>query len=116
MADDGSKSRSSVPVLPISLIQGPPGTGKTHTVKGILNTWHLIQFQRHMDGWLQQAQAALRQQAEVLQRSRNAHTSMAMLDISYLRELQSPPSAPKPRILVCAPSNAGACVGVCWGP
>ena len=28
------------------LIQGPPGTGKTHTVKGILNVWHLVHYQR----------------------------------------------------------------------
>lgn len=33
--------------LPFTLIQGPPGTGKTHTVLGVLNTWHLVQFQRY---------------------------------------------------------------------
>jgi SpoVK/Ycf46/Vps4 family AAA+-type ATPase len=32
--------------VPFTLIQGPPGTGKTHTVLGVLNTWHLTQFQR----------------------------------------------------------------------
>jgi hypothetical protein len=34
------------PYVPFTLIQGPPGTGKTHTVLGVLNTWHLTQFQR----------------------------------------------------------------------
>lgn len=29
------------------LIQGPPGTGKTHTVCGVLNVWHLVQYVRH---------------------------------------------------------------------
>lgn len=32
--------------IPFVLIQGPPGTGKTHTVKGILNVWHLVHYQR----------------------------------------------------------------------
>ena len=38
---------TGAPVLPFVLVQGPPGTGKTHTVKGILNVWHLVAFQRH---------------------------------------------------------------------
>jgi hypothetical protein len=33
--------------LPFVLIQGPPGTGKTHTVKGVLNVWHLVHYQRY---------------------------------------------------------------------
>lgn len=33
--------------LPFVLIQGPPGTGKTHTVKGVLNVWHLVVYQRY---------------------------------------------------------------------
>lgn len=32
---------------PFVLIQGPPGTGKTHTVKGVLNVWHLVLYQRY---------------------------------------------------------------------
>ncbi len=35
--------------LPFLLIQGPPGTGKTHTVKGVLNVWHLVHYQRYYD-------------------------------------------------------------------
>jgi hypothetical protein len=45
-----------------NVTQGPPGTGKTHTVLGILNTWHLTQFQRYytrLEAWLvAQARAA----------------------------------------------------------
>jgi SpoVK/Ycf46/Vps4 family AAA+-type ATPase len=33
--------------MPFVLVQGPPGTGKTHTVKGILNVWHLVHYQRY---------------------------------------------------------------------
>lgn len=32
---------------PIIMIQGPPGTGKTKTVKGILNLWHVVQFNKY---------------------------------------------------------------------
>ena len=35
--------------LPFLLVQGPPGTGKTHTVKGVLNVWHLVHYQRYYD-------------------------------------------------------------------
>jgi hypothetical protein len=41
----GSGGRPKVHV-PFTLIQGPPGTGKTHTVLGVLNAWHLTEFQR----------------------------------------------------------------------
>jgi senataxin len=45
--DDGaSAAAAGEPYVPFTLIQGPPGTGKTHTVLGVLNTWHLTQFQR----------------------------------------------------------------------
>ncbi len=32
--------------MPFALIQGPPGTGKTHTVRGILNAWHVVYYER----------------------------------------------------------------------
>eukprot|EP00959_Pyramimonas_sp_CCMP1952_P136761 2861873-Pyramimonas_sp.AAC.1 len=32
---------------PFTLVQGPPGTGKTHTVWGLLNVLHFVQFQRY---------------------------------------------------------------------
>lgn len=39
--------------------QGPPGTGKTHTVKGILNVWHLLGYRRYQDCWRDSAATAL---------------------------------------------------------
>ena len=38
----GSPAPQGMPPVPFVLIQGPPGTGKTHTVKGVLNVWHLV--------------------------------------------------------------------------
>ncbi len=40
---------ASPETLPFLLVQGPPGTGKTHTVKGVLNVWHLVHYQRYYD-------------------------------------------------------------------
>ncbi len=42
-----SKAEQKQELLPFMLIQGPPGTGKTHTVKGVLNVWHLVHYQRY---------------------------------------------------------------------
>lgn len=42
-----SKAEKAQEMLPFMLIQGPPGTGKTHTVKGVLNVWHLVHYQRY---------------------------------------------------------------------
>lgn len=42
-----SSSEPRQETLPFVLIQGPPGTGKTHTVKGVLNVWHLVHYQRY---------------------------------------------------------------------
>ena len=43
---DGESSSAAAP-FPFTLVQGPPGTGKTHTVWGILNILHLVLYQRH---------------------------------------------------------------------
>lgn len=51
MASEAQQAAAPAPVLPLTLIQGPPGTGKTHTVLGVLNTWHLVQYRRHQDAW-----------------------------------------------------------------
>lgn len=72
------------------MIQGPPGTGKTHTVKGMLNVWHLVQFQRYyatLAHELVGAKGQLERQAF---------------------ERSIPNLAAKPRLLVCTPSNAAA--------
>ena len=73
--------------LPVLLIQGPPGTGKTHTVEGILNLWHLVQFERYYKRVIGQYRCA---DSTVMKKSELATTRTLM----------------KPRILVCAPSNA----------
>lgn len=44
--DQQQQQQDDEQYVPFTLIQGPPGTGKTHTVLGVLNTWHLTQFQR----------------------------------------------------------------------
>ncbi len=38
----GAQAPSGMLPVPFVMIQGPPGTGKTHTVKGVLNVWHLV--------------------------------------------------------------------------
>lgn len=87
--------------LPITLIQGPPGTGKTHTVLGILNTWHLIQFQRYYDALMQLMKA------EAFGQERAALVSIEGMDELLERLFVAVPGkAQRPRILVCAPSNA----------
>jgi len=82
--DENSDGQQTLPVM---MIQGPPGTGKTHTVVGILNLWHLVQFERYYKrviGHYRNSDAA------VMKKSERATTRTQM----------------KPRILVCAPSNA----------
>ncbi|GLI69287.1 hypothetical protein VaNZ11_013870, partial [Volvox africanus] len=112
----GDAEKATRPLVPpITLVQGPPGTGKTHTVRGILNTWHSTMYHRHHTAWLHRAR-------EILTRScgRGGSSSGTMLDMycsgngvgnggvgNLLDALsQAPLGAPKPRILVCAPSNA----------
>ncbi|KXZ56978.1 hypothetical protein GPECTOR_1g883 [Gonium pectorale] len=100
--------------------QGPPGTGKTHTVRGILNTWHSIMYHRHHAAWLRAARDALARSAAGGAAAPGG-AAAAMLDLycgsggvgnggaatGILASLEhSPLDAPKPRILVCAPSNA----------
>lgn len=78
-------------------LQGPPGTGKTHTVVGILNSWHMIQYRRHQAAWLDAARTAL----AVSARRGGLGADAALLELTLPRA-----AAPPPRILVCAPSNA----------
>ena len=42
-----SSAASAKDEVPFTLVQGPPGTGKTHTVWGLLNVLHFVQFQRY---------------------------------------------------------------------
>ncbi|GLC50926.1 hypothetical protein PLESTB_000447300 [Pleodorina starrii] len=112
----GGTTRPLVP--PITLVQGPPGTGKTHTVRGILNTWHSIMYHRHHTAWLRRARDILTRSAASARGGGGGGGSL--LDMycdgggvgnggagGVLEALSAaPPDAPKPRILVCAPSNA----------
>ncbi|KAK7294428.1 hypothetical protein RJT34_17317 [Clitoria ternatea] len=93
---------------PFTLVQGPPGTGKTHTVWGMLNVIHLVQYQHYYTSLLKHvAPESYKQVNEVS--SENIPTGsidevLQNMDQNLLRTL--PKLVPKPRMLVCAPSNA----------
>lgn len=93
---------------PFTLVQGPPGTGKTHTVWGMLNVIHLVQYQHYYTSLLKHVAPESYKQANELN-SDNAPTGsidevLQNMDQNLLRTL--PKLVPKPRMLVCAPSNA----------
>lgn len=93
---------------PFTLVQGPPGTGKTHTVWGMLNVIHLIQYQHYYTALLKKlAPESYKQTSE--SNSDNVATGsidevLQSMDQNLFRTL--PKLCPKPRMLVCAPSNA----------
>ncbi|KAL8504418.1 hypothetical protein ACS0TY_022953 [Phlomoides rotata] len=93
---------------PFTLVQGPPGTGKTHTVWGMLNVIHLVQYQHYYTALLKKLAPESYKQV-----SENNPDSVASgsidevlqsMDQNLFRTL--PKLCPKPRMLVCAPSNA----------
>nr|XP_012574080.2 uncharacterized ATP-dependent helicase C29A10.10c-like isoform X2 [Cicer arietinum] len=93
---------------PFTLVQGPPGTGKTHTVWGMLNVIHLVQYQHYYTSLLKHVAPESYKQANELN-SDHAPTGsidevLQNMDQNLLRTL--PKLVPKPRMLVCAPSNA----------
>ncbi|KAE8704419.1 alcohol dehydrogenase-like 7 [Hibiscus syriacus] len=93
---------------PFTLVQGPPGTGKTHTVWGMLNVIHLVQYQHYYTSLLKNlAPESYKQTNE------NSLDNVPMgsidevlqnMDQNLFRTL--PKLCQKPRMLVCAPSNA----------
>ncbi|GFY85806.1 P-loop containing nucleoside triphosphate hydrolases superfamily protein [Actinidia rufa] len=93
---------------PFTLVQGPPGTGKTHTVWGMLNVIHLVQYQHYYNALLKKlAPESYKQTSEC--NSDNICTGsidevLQSMDQNLFRTL--PKLCPKPRMLVCAPSNA----------
>ncbi|KAM7518597.1 hypothetical protein LguiB_017559 [Lonicera macranthoides] len=93
---------------PFTLVQGPPGTGKTHTVWGMLNVIHLVQYQHYYTALLKKlAPESYNQNQE--SKSDNVTTGsidqvLQSMDQNLFRTL--PKLCPKPRMLVCAPSNA----------
>lgn len=78
------------PKLPFVLIQGPPGTGKTHTVLGVLNVWHLVAYQQYYSSLIQAVVRKASCEGSGLNSTSHALDQRAR----------------RPRILVCAPSNA----------
>ena len=110
-------SRRSPPPPPPSrptftLVQGPPGTGKTHTVTGILNVWHLVAYQRHFAVTVE----ALTRESSAGNGSGGLFTpglsaswaDAAAATATTAANASFTAAASKPRLLVCAPSNAAA--------
>lgn len=93
---------------PFTLVQGPPGTGKTHTVWGMLNVIHLVQYQHYYTALLKKlAPESYKQANESNLESVATGTIdevLQSMDQNLFRTL--PKLCPKPRMLVCAPSNA----------
>lgn len=93
---------------PFTLVQGPPGTGKTHTVWGMLNVIHLVQYQHYYTALLKKlAPESYKQLSETALDNISIGSIDEVLqnmDQNLLRTL--PKLCPKPRMLVCAPSNA----------
>uniref|UniRef100_A0A0E0M547 Cytochrome b561 domain-containing protein n=1 Tax=Oryza punctata TaxID=4537 RepID=A0A0E0M547_ORYPU len=96
---------------PFTLVQGPPGTGKTHTVWGMLNVIHLVQYQHYYAALLKKL--APESYKQVSGNTSNSSEAVAAgsidevlqsMDQNLFRTL--PKLCPKPRMLVCAPSNA----------
>ena len=86
---------------PIVLVKGPPGTGKTHTVRGILNAWHLVGYQQHYAS----LEAAILASLDRDGWGAGMDPVELLLDVDHMLETGEG-LAPLPRILVCAPSNA----------
>ncbi|KAK9080810.1 hypothetical protein SSX86_000568 [Deinandra increscens subsp. villosa] len=94
---------------PFTLVQGPPGTGKTHTVWGMLNVIHLVQYQHYYTALLKKlAPESYKQETENLSAETVQNGSIDQvlqnMDQNLFRTLHK--LCPKPRMLVCAPSNA----------
>ncbi|XVF64744.1 hypothetical protein PTKIN_Ptkin09bG0191700 [Pterospermum kingtungense] len=93
---------------PFTLVQGPPGTGKTHTVAGMLNVIHLVQYQHYYTSLLKKLAPESYKQANESSSDNVAMGSidevLQNMDQNLFRTL--PKLCPKPRMLVCAPSNA----------
>eukprot|EP01126_Amoeba_proteus_P015442 TRINITY_DN16979_c0_g1_i1.p1 TRINITY_DN16979_c0_g1~~TRINITY_DN16979_c0_g1_i1.p1 ORF type:complete len:213 (-),score=35.34 TRINITY_DN16979_c0_g1_i1:12-650(-) len=92
------------------LIQGPPGTGKTHTIVQLLNALHMRGYQDYFEGLSSYA----RQEREFQGgdsgiQSKNS-TDENFFDLDSIVGDSSGKNVPlvctKPRILVCAQSNA----------
>jgi senataxin len=108
-----SNSSSGGQPWPFTLVQGPPGTGKTHTVWGMLNVIHLVQYQRYYAALLKKLAPGSVSSDEYSISSGGEYYGdgggtidevLQKMDNNLARVL--PKLCPKPRMLVCAPSNA----------
>eukprot|EP00898_Chlorokybus_atmophyticus_P006981 jgi/Chlat1/7284/Chrsp58S06911 len=94
------------------LVQGPPGTGKTHTVWGLLNVIHLTFYQRYYASLLTKLAPNASEGSGQPETEDDAggpegeelDDLLKRMDSSLGRLL--PKLVPKPKILVCTPSNA----------
>ncbi|KAL5777141.1 hypothetical protein ACOSP7_010067 [Xanthoceras sorbifolium] len=104
----GTSSGMTKSPWPFTLVQGPPGTGKTHTVWGMLNVIHLVQYQHYYTSLLKKLAPESYKQAN---ESNSDNVAMGSID-EVLQNMDQnlfrtlPKLCPKPRMLVCAPSNA----------
>ncbi|OIW17097.1 hypothetical protein TanjilG_20201 [Lupinus angustifolius] len=93
---------------PFTLVQGPPGTGKTHTVWGMLNVIHLVQYQHYYTSLLKHVAPESYKHANDISSDSvplgSIDEVLQNMDQNLFRTL--PKLVPKPRMLVCAPSNA----------
>ncbi|KAH7283286.1 hypothetical protein KP509_35G070300 [Ceratopteris richardii] len=107
ISSNGSRKRQEP--WPFTLVQGPPGTGKTHTVWGMLNVIHLVQYQRYYAALLKKLAPGSLKADEPSIENPSPHGGglddvLQKMDQNLARSL--PKLCPKPRMLVCAPSNA----------
>ena len=127
--DDGSSRAAGG----FTLLQGPPGTGKTTVILQILNFLHLLQYQRYYDRRLSEMRSGGvpdARDATVASISADDHVDLTVDNCSnedgrtsglgllgdVLKDIAAQAKsgaayassriAKKPRILVCAPSNA----------
>ncbi|CAH8364331.1 unnamed protein product [Eruca vesicaria subsp. sativa] len=93
---------------PFTLVQGPPGTGKTHTVWGMLNVIHLVQYQQYYTSLLKklapESYKQVNESSSDYVVSGSIDEVLQNMDQNLFRTL--PKLCAKPRMLVCAPSNA----------